>query len=141
MMTYQKQQSTRKFWHVAVLTALASLLLLSASTAHAQGPPQGNGVKHQATLTWAVDAGATGFNVYRSASATGTFALLTPTPVTNLTAPSFIDTTATGTNFWCVTALATISTGPFETACSNVVTGTIPKDPTTAPSGLVLATQ
>jgi hypothetical protein len=142
MIDLQKQQTgVRRYFVKAFLLAILFVGLTSAT--YAQGPPQGNGVKHQATLTWAPDTGATGFNVYRSTSATGAFVSLTATPITTLTAPSFIDSAvAQGTTyFWCVTALATISTGPFESACSTVVTGTIPKEPTGAPSGVSLAIQ
>lgn len=113
---------------------LLTLVLMAAagSVAHAQ-VPQGTG--HKAILTWTSSTGATGYNVYRALSPAGPFSLLTVTP-TVLT--GYTDTSVTsGTAYsYCVSALV----ASFESPCSNVVSGTIPKDPVAAPT-LSLNTQ
>jgi hypothetical protein len=126
--------------------ALSCMALLFAGIARAQVP--GGTAHHEATLTWNQDAGATGFNVYRALTPTGPFSIVSVTPVpeppsTSQTLPSFVDVNVVqgGTYSWCVTALATISTGTFESACSSVVTASIPKDPVPTPGGLGVVTQ
>lgn len=121
---------------------LALFMVAIATAAHAQAP-KGNLPPHQAPLTWTngVDpAGTTitGSNPYRCpgtcTATSGTFTVLTATPL-SATTTSYVDSAvlANTTYSWCVTNLVTISTGPFETACSNIVTATIPKDTATPP--------
>lgn len=128
------------------LIVLFAMIAAFSASSFAQ-IPQGS-AHHEATLTWNQDVGATGFNVYRSLLPGGPFAIISTSPVpeppsTSSTLPSFIDVNVVqGTTYsWCVTALATISTGVFETACSNVVTATVPKDPVGSPGGLSVVAQ
>lgn len=131
-----------------VLIAIASLAF--AGRAHAQAP-KGNLPPHQASLTWVngvdpVGTTITGSNVYRcngACSATsGVFTNLTATPL-GASVQSYTDTAVVANTqySWCVTNLVSLSTGPFETACSNVFTATVPKDSAVPPTGLVVATQ
>jgi len=114
---------------------LLVVLISGGAAAHAQAP-KGTPIQHEGILTWTASAGASGYNAYRCSGTctltTGTFAVLNPAPFTPTT---YTDTAVVqGTTYsWCVTSLATLSTGPFETECSNIVTGTIPKDPTIPP--------
>jgi len=86
----------------------------------------------------------TSSNAYRCSGAcsltSGTFAVLNSAPITTVT---YVDTgVLANTEYsWCVTGLVTLQTGPFETACSNIVTATIPKDAAGAPSGLAVGVQ
>jgi hypothetical protein len=118
--------------------------------AHAQAP-SGTIPPHQAKLTWTNPSDPsgttiTGSNVYRCPGActatTGTFAVLTSTPLP-ATSTSYTDlAVAANTQYsWCVTNTVTLSTGPFETPCSAVVTATIPKDAASAPQNPTVAVQ
>ena len=86
----------------------------------------------------------TSSNAYRCSGAcsltSGTFAVLNSAPITTVT---YVDTGVLANTecSWCVTGLVTLQTGPFETACSNIVTATIPKDAAGAPSGLAVGVQ
>ena len=75
-------------------------------------------------LAWSADASTNlaGYNVYRSASATGTFTLLTATPITTT---SYLDSTApTGSvSYYKLTAVAT-SNGAESTAATASATAT-----------------
>lgn len=124
---------------------LLSLVLIAAATsfAHAQAP-KGTLLPHQASLSWTngVDPTGTtitGSNVYRCpgscTSTSGTFAVLNSAPL-GATVTTYVDTavSANTTYSWCATNLVTISSGPFETPCSNVFTATIPKDAAVPPT-------
>lgn len=122
---------------------LALFMVAIATAAHAQAP-KGNLPPHQATFTWTngVDPSGTtitGSNPYRCAgtctATSGTFAVLTPSPL-SATTTSYVDSAvlANTTYSWCITNLVTTSTGSFETACSNIVTATIPKDVASSPT-------
>jgi hypothetical protein len=121
-------------WRNSLL--LAVLVLGISAIGHAQAP-KGDLPPHQAALTWTAGTGTTASNAYRcpgTCSATsGTFTVLNSAPIT---ATSFTDSTvsANTTYSWCVTGLVTLSSGPFETPCSAVVTATIPKDAAAAPT-------
>lgn len=122
-----------------LVLGLVSFYRLPATQAQAPEGPQ-----HQATASWSAATGATGYNVYRcpgTCTATnGTFTVLNAAPIT---ATSFIDANVVNgsTYSWCATSLATLSTGPFESACSTIATATIPKDPAAAPAGFVVTVQ
>lgn len=142
--------SGKLFHSLALFVAMAAIALVLPSFAQAQAP-KGNLPPHGASLTWAngIDPSGTtitGSNVYRCpgtcSTTTGTFTLLTTTPLPATTL-SYADNAvvANTTYSWSVTNLVTLSTGPFETASSNVVTATIPKDQASGPTGLAVAVQ
>jgi hypothetical protein len=123
--------------------ALFSLVLMAAAVtfAHAQAP-KGTIPPHQADLSWTnptdpAGTTITGSNVYRCPGtcipSTGSFGALNSTPISGTTYADFAVSAST-TYSWCVTNLVTLSTGSFETACSNIVTATIPKDAASAPT-------
>lgn len=120
---------------------LLSLILLAALEAHAQAP-KGTIPPHSSTLTWTnptnpAGTTITGSNAYRCpgtcTATSGTFVVLNSAPISGT---SYADTAvlANTTYSWCVTNLVTLSTGPFETACSNIATATIPKDAAGVPT-------
>jgi hypothetical protein len=116
---------------------LLGLLLVIPALAHAQAP---RGPKHQASLSWTAATGATGYNVYRCSgtctATTGAFAVINSSSISGTI---FVDSgVVNGSTYsWCVTSLAT----SFESACSNIVTATIPKDLVGAPTGFSVAAQ
>ena len=141
MILSQKQQS----WHkrFVILGLLLIGLALGSPSSNAQAP-KGDLPPHQATLAWTAGTGTTGSNAYRCPGTcsltSGTFTVLNSAPIT---ATSYVDTGVTSNTpySWCVTGLVTLSTGPFETACSSIVTATIPKDAAGVPSGLAVGAQ
>lgn len=119
-----------------------TLLLISGGLAHAQAPA-GNLPAHQATLTWTnpTDPSGTtitGSNAYRCSGTctmtSGTFAVLNSSPITGSTTYTDKTVAASTTYSYCVTDLVTLSTGSFETACSNIQSATIPPNAASAPS-------
>lgn len=113
---------------------LTSILFAAfGATACAQVP---GGSGHGAKLTWTASTGATGYNVYRSSvGATGPFVVLNTTGPVSTTGFSDTNVTKSTAYWWCVTAVA----GSFESACSSVVTATIPGDATAPPIGVVIS--
>ncbi|RKH52944.1 chitinase [Corallococcus llansteffanensis] len=103
-------------------------LRLAASTTAPAAPTglKATGSSTDIALGWSAVTGATGYNVYRATSQTGTYTKLTSAPVT---AASYKDTGAvTGTAYWyVVTALNAAGESPRSAA----VTGT-----RTAPTGV-----
>lgn len=136
MTIWQKRQSWRSGKFVPSTLLLGLLLLLSVPIRmHAQAPA---GTQASATLTWTASSGATSYNAYRSAAATGPFSVLNSAAITS-TSYADLSVTVGNTYYYCVTALVTLSTGPFESACSTVVSGTIPKAPVIAPTNVSVA--
>jgi hypothetical protein len=127
--------------HTFVMFAVLATLAAIAPGARAQAP-KGTIPPHQATLTWTnptdpTGTTITGSNAYRCpgtcTATSGTFAVLNSAAISGT---SYVDSAVQSntTYSWCVTNLVTLSTGPFETACSNVVTATIPKDAAGVPA-------
>lgn len=121
--------------------ALVLVLIAIAPRVHAQAP-KGTIPPHQSDLTWTnptdpAGTTITGSNVYRCpgtcTSTSGTFTLLNSAPIAGTTY-SDLAVVASTQYSWCVTNLVTLSSGVFETACSNIVTATIPKDEAGAPA-------
>ena len=134
--------------NAAFLCGVLTLSMLSCTPGFSQAP-KGTLPAHQATLTWTNPSDPsgttiTGANAYRCPGTcsltSGTFTVLNSAPIT---ATTYADTgVSANTEYsWCVTGLVTLATGPFETACSNLVTATIPKDAAGAPSGLAVGVQ
>lgn len=150
MIQLQKRQSLRKtLYGLFLFVSLTAICLCFPGRMNAQAPT-GNLPPHQATVSWTngVDPAGdtlTGSNVYRCPGTctltSGTFANLTSTPLSASTL-SYVDkaVTESSTYSYCVTNLVTLSTGPFETPCSSVVSATIPKAPA-APSGVSAVVQ
>ncbi|RKH06718.1 chitinase [Corallococcus sp. CA047B] len=101
---------------------------LAASTTAPSAPTglKATGSTTDVALTWGTVTGATGYNVHRAASQSGTYTKLTASPVTSA---SYKDTSAVGgTTYWyAVTALNAAG----ESARSSAVSGT-----RTAPTGV-----
>jgi hypothetical protein len=131
------------FRNAALLSGAWMLSMLSCAPGFSQAP-KGTLPAHQATLSWTAGTSTTSSNAYRCPGtcslASGTFTVLNSAPIT---ATTYADTgVSANTQYsWCVTGLVTLQTGPFETACSNIVTATIPKDAAGAPSGLAVGVQ
>lgn len=136
-MTYSQKRQNSSNGKFVLSTFLPGLLLsLSAPIRmHAQVPA---GTQASATLTWTASSGATSYNAYRSAAATGPFSVLNSAAITS-TSYADLRVTVGNTYYYCVTALVALSTGPFESACSAVVSGTIPKAPVIAPTTVSFA--
>lgn len=124
-----------------VIITLCILLYIVGAQAQA---PRGTLPPHGAILTWVAGANTTASNVYRCpgtcTASSGVFTVLNAAP---LTAVTYNDSplSANTTYSWCVTGLVTLSSGPFETACSVVVTATVPKDAAGVPGGVVVTVQ
>jgi subtilase family serine protease len=85
------------------------------------------------TVSWGAVAGATSYKVYRSTTASGTYAAI----ATGVVATSFADTTSVGVNYYYATTVN--ATG--ESAGSLVVSGSINQVVPAAPTGLSGAIQ
>lgn len=135
----------RRHWlrSAAFLCGVWMLSMLSCTAGFSQAP-KGDLPAHQAALTWTAGTGTSSSNAYRCPGTcsltSGTFTVLNSAPIT---ATTYADTgVVANTQYsWCVTGLVTLQTGPFETACSNIVTATIPKDAAGEPSGLAVGVQ
>ena len=141
MILSHKQQNWLR--NAAFLCGVLMLSMLSCTPGFSQAP-KGDLPAHQATLTWTAGTNTTSSNAYRCPGTcsltSGTFTVLNSAPITTTT---YADTgVSANTQYsWCVTGLVTLQTGPFETACSNIVTATIPKDAGGVPSGLAVGVQ
>jgi hypothetical protein len=112
------------FAPTTVGAATGSLTVLSnAQNGSFTVPLIGNGAAHSVTLAWAGN-GATiaGYNVYRSAVASGSYTKVNSAP---LTSPTFTDEAVTpgAAYYYTVTA---VSTGGLESGYSNQATVTVP---------------
>jgi fibronectin type 3 domain-containing protein len=112
---------------------LVAIGLLASGSAGAQGIPAGTA--HSVTLTWQAPSPVggsgtiSGYNVYRSASSTATYAKVSTALSPGLT---FTDTSASaGASYnYCVTTVDSLGE---ESACSAPTTANVPSNPN-APS-------
>ena len=99
--------------------------LASATVTVGSAPPTGaptgltaSGTTSGISLDWADSTGATGYNVYRATSPTGTYTRLTGTPTAT---SAYIDATAVvGTSYYQVTAIYTTGESARSATASAV---------------------